>query len=299
MDATTHQSVNKFSGINNVDLATRLYPVPINHEYVYPLQQALNVEIDNTFGVSSRVGFTSARAGADIHSLWSDGVTCLYVDGAILYQMDSIYGRVEIRSGLTLSARMSYVNFNDRIYYSNGSQIGYLDGTDNALMLPEREFKESLPAGQFIDVFKGCLYAAKDDTLYISDPLCDYYDIRSGYRRFKEKITMLRAVDEGIYISDDRIWFIKGKGNDEFERDEVYPSRAISYTDVRVSGKYIDDGVEGDVALWTGENGICLGDNGGKVVNLTDARYTFTSTGQGAGFIREKSSVRHYINTLY
>ena len=299
MDATVHQSVNKFSGVNNVDLATRLFPVPINHEYVYPLSQAVNVEIDNTFGISSRDGYTEVLSGTSIHSMWSDGVTCLFVDGETLYQMDSIYEKTSIRS-VSLGPRMSYANCNDRIYYTNNHEIGYVKkGADNPLVDPEREFKSPLPAGKFIEYFRGCLYVAKNNILYISDPLCDYYDVRTGYRIFAEDLTMLRAVDEGLYVSDDRVWFIKGKGNDEFERDEAYPVRAISYTDVRVSGKHVDDGLAGDVAMWTSNNGICLGDNSGKVINLTEARYAFTATGQGTGFIRDKSNVKHYINTLY
>jgi hypothetical protein len=300
MDATIHQSVDKFSGIDNVSLANRMSPAPINHAYVYPLQQATNVEIDNTFGISSRSGYTSVRAGTDIHSLWSDGTICLYVDGGTLYQMDSIYGRKSIRTGLTIGAKMSYDDFNDRVYYSNGYQIGYVSHeTDHALVDPVREFKESLPAGQFIAEFMGCLYVAADKILYCSDPLCDYYDTRTGYRAFNSKITMLRPVDEGIYVSDEVVWFLKGKGNEDFDREEASPARAIPYTDVSISGSYIDDGLTGDVALWTGEDGICLGDNSGKVVNLTEARYTFTARSHGAGFIRENEGIRHYINTLY
>lgn len=301
MDALVHQTVNKFSGINNVDPATRLFPVPINHEYVYPLQQATNVDINNTFQLASRSGYgTSGVTGTDIHSLWSDDKTCLYADGATLYKMDAAYNLLSLRADLALSALMSYAPFNDRIYYTNEHQIGYVkDDATHGLPDPGLEFKLPLPPGQFIEYFMGCLYVARDNILYISDPLCDYYDIRHGYRIFNARITMLRPVEEGIYISDDRIWFVKGRGNEDFIKDDVYPSRAIPHTDVQVSGKYIDDGITGNVAIWTGENGICLGDNSGVVINLTEARYTFAARGRGTGFIRENNNIRHYINSVY
>jgi hypothetical protein len=302
MDIAIQQSVDKFSGINTVDSATRLFPIAISRtEQVYPLQQANNVDIDNTYAISSRSGFTTVLTGTDIHSLWSDNVTMLYVDGVIFYKLDTVYNQVIIRSDLFAGARMSYASFNDRIYYTNEHQIGYISkDVDNALMTPAREFKEPLPAGQFIEVHKGCLLVAKDNILYISDPLCDYYDVRTGYRIFNKRITMLRSiVDNGIYVSDDQVWFIKGKGNDEFARDGVFPSPAIPYTDILVAGKYVDDSIDGDVAIWTSENGICLGDNSGKVVNLTEARYTFTARGRGTAFVRDKNNVRHYINSLY
>ena len=301
MDATITQTIRKFSGINNVDPATRLAPVIVDHEYVYPVQQANNVDIDNTFQVASRPGYTEVKPGTDIHSMWSDGNIWLYVDGAVLYQMDEIYGTKIIRSDLTIGARISYAPWNDRVYYMNGYQKGYVKGgADYAFTNPSREFKEPLPAGQFIEYFMGCLYVAKDNILYQSDPLCDYYDIRTGYRIFKDRITLLRGINEdGIYVVDSETWFLKGKANEDFERENINPYPAIPFTDIVVNGKFVDDGIEGDIVIWTAENGICMGDGKGKVTNITEARYTFTARGRGTGFIRENGNIRHYINSLY
>jgi hypothetical protein len=300
MDATFSRVMSKFSGINNVDSATRLFPVVIDHTYVYPLQEGLNVEIDDTFAISSRPGYDNVLAGTGIHSLWADGEYCFYVDGSILYRMDAAYTKTSIRTGLQPDARMSYARVNDRIYYTNGFQCGYVTGnTSTAFPDPTREFKVSLPAGQLIDYYRGLLLMAKDNILYVSDPLCDYYDIRKGYRIFKSDITMIRSVDDGIYVSDEKVYFLKGKSNDEFIRDEVYPASAVPFTDVKINGKYISDDISGNIAMWTGESGICLGDNNGKVVNLTEVRYKFTAHGRGAAFVREKSNERHYINSLF
>ena len=296
----TPRTISKFSGINNVDPSTRLYPIVVAHEYVYPLQQASNVEIDNTFQIASRSGYTSVKTGANIHSLWSDNDTFLYADGATLYEMSSSYVLTTLRVDLILNARISCAPFNDRIYYTNEHQIGYIKNHANySVTDPIREFKMPLPAGQFVEYYMGCLYVARDKILYISDPLCDYYDVRTGYKQFASRITLLRAVDDGIYVADDKTYFIKGKANEDFERQEVYPVKAIPFTDIRVSGKYIDDSLTGNVAMWTAENGICLGDNSGQVKNLTESRYVFTAHRQGTGFIREKNGIRHYINSLY
>ena len=296
----TPRTISKFSGINNVDSATRLFPIVVAHEYVYPLQQVSNVEIDNTFQIASRSGYTSVKTGANIHSLWSDNGICLYADGATLYEMSSSYVLTALRVDLILNARISCAPFNDRFYYTNEHQIGYIKNHANySVTDPIREFKMPLPAGQFVEYYMGCLYVARDKILYISDPLCDYYDVRTGYKQFASRITLLRAVDDGIYVADDKTYFIKGKANEDFERQEVYPVKAIPFTDIRVSGKYIDDSLAGNVAMWTAENGICLGDNSGQVKNLTESRYVFTAHGQGTGFIREKNNVRHYVNSLY
>ncbi|RPH75900.1 hypothetical protein EHM76_00615 [bacterium] len=292
MDAAKAQSMGKFSGVNNVDDPTNAGPDVVGHDYVFPLQEANNIIIDNAFGMASRGGFTTVVDGTDVHSLWSDGKTSLFVDGSILYNLLVGYGTVAVRTGLTAGHRMSYAPFNDRIYYSNGHEIGFVkSGADNRLPDPGTNFKQPLPAGQLIEVFRGCLYVASGKVLYISDPLCDYYDVRMGYKSFSDEITLLRA--------DKKTYFCKGKSGEDFERDEVYPVGAMSFTDVRIPGSQMDDQIKGNVAIWTATNGICMGDNSGNVVNLTDQRYTFGERGRGAGFIRDSGNIRHYVNSLY
>lgn len=299
MDASDQRSVSKFSGVNNVDEMHRLLPAVVDHAYVYPLREANNVLIDNTFMVKSRGGYTSVLTGSSIHSLWSDGKRCFFVDGTTLYEMDLVYNKTVIAT-VSSGPRMSFVPVNDRYYYTNGMEIGYIKGAlSYAPMDPSREFKLPLPAGQHIEYFMGCLFVSVRNVLYISDPLCDYYDTRTGYRIFPDDITMIRAVDDGLYISDKKVYFIKGKGNDEFKKDEADPDPAIPFTDLRTSAKSMGYGSPGDVAVWTSESGICVGDNSGTVKNLTEDRYHMNSYGGGAAFVRDKNNVKHYINALY
>jgi hypothetical protein len=196
---------------------------------------------------------------------------------------------------------MSYAPFNDRVYYTNGVNIGYVKSSASCLLSdPNLEFKLPLPPGQLIEYYRGRLYIARRNILYISDPLCDYFDIRSGYKQFSGDITLLRAVDEGIYVGDDKVWWVRGDSPEEFERLEVYSSKAIPFTDIRTNGQNIGEGTtKGNIAIWTGENGICAGSSDGSVANLTELRYQFIPRGRGAGFIREKANVRHYINSLF
>lgn len=302
MDASSSQTFARFSGINNLDEAVRLVQeiVGVQHDHIFPLREASNVEIDNTQALSSRSGYTSVKTGTAIHSLWACDDICLYCDGAILYKMETDYAVRALRSDLPPHRRMSYAMFNDRAYYTNEVVIGYVhDGADNALTDPAREFKLPLPAGQFIECFNGCLYVACGNILYISDPLCDYYDTRIGYRIFNSRITMLRAVSNGLYVADDEVYFMTGKMNEDFERTSVYPSRVIPYTDVMVSAQFVGNGGNGDYAMWTCEDGICIGDDNGKVMNLTVAKYALTPTAEGAAFIRQNDNLKFYINTLY
>ena len=299
-DATIYQTMNKFLGLNNVEDPTRLPPTVVNREYVHSLQQASNVEIDNSYGLKSRPGYATALAGTDIHSLWSDNETCLFVDETTLYQLMLDYSVVSLQANLAHAARMSYAPVNDRVYLTNGTQIGYVKSLAYAALVdPEMEFKCPMPAGQLIEYYRGCLYVAVKNVLYISDPLCDYYDTRTGYRIFAADIRLLRAVDDGLYVGDDKVWWVGGAANEDFDRTEAYAFSPILYTDIRTDGQHVGDGVKGKIAMWTSENGVCIGGNDGTVVNVTEARFAFDPHGRGSGVIRETGNVRHYINTLY
>jgi hypothetical protein len=300
-------SLGYFLGINNVDDHMRMPPLPIRlgaggFKAAYQLVEAMNVDIDNTYKLSTRPGYEELINGSDIHSLWSNGDKCFFVDGNILYRLQKDFSITAIRSDLTKNSRMSYAPANDRVYYNNGFECGYVkDFTNYSYMTVTREFKLPLPAGKLIAFYKGCLYVSVKNILYVSDPLCDYYDTRTGYRIFASDITMIRAVDDGIYISDSNdTWFLKGNGNEDFVKIHSDMSPAIIYSDVGVDGNsFGEKGVEGNIAIWTSTAGICLGDNAGTVRNLTERRYFMPESGRGAAFIREINNTKHYINSLY
>ena len=296
--------LSRFIGLNTVDDPTRVATVQVETDEgtktAYPLVQASNVSIDNSFSVSSRGGYTSKVTGTDIHSLWSNGSACLFVDGTTLYRLGFDYSKVAICSGLMESARMSYASWNDKVYHTNGHQISYFQAdADHDLVDPGLQFKLPLPPGQLIEYFMGRLYVAANDVLYISDPLCDYFDIRHGYKLFPSRISMLRAVDKGIYASDNQVCFLAGDSPEDFLRRVVHDARPIPFTDMQILGSKIKDNVPGNVAIWTSEEGICVGDNSGNVVNLTHDRYLMTPSGDGSCLLREAGQITHYINTLF
>jgi hypothetical protein len=302
MEAARAKNMERFSGVNTVDSPDRLFPIIAAHAYVFPLLQTNNILIDNTFKVASRPGYGDPLVnGTTIRSLWSDGVKCFYVDGTALYQLAADYTATAIRNDIPGNEQVSYAPFNDRVYYTNPQQIGYVEKfLDNVLPDPAQNFKLPLPPGRFIEVFRGCILVAVGPILYISDPLCSHYDTRLGYRRFASDITMLRAVDDGIYVSDsERVWFLKGLANEDFYRNEAYPFPAVAFSDVKVSGKLIVETLKKNVAIWTSANGICIGDNNGAVVNMTEARYAISAHTNGAAFLRMAGGVNHYINSLF
>lgn len=291
-------TLDRFSGMNNVEESFRI-PVVADKSWhkLYDMDALENLDIDNSYVLSTRPGSDLELAGTDVHSLWSDGETCLFVDSPTLYKLNIQYTASLI--GTVGMGRMSYAPWNDRIYMTNDSFIGYLrDNTLTPLADPGITYKLSLPAGKFIVYYNGRLYVAKGKVLYISDALCDHYDIRTGFRVFANDITMLVAVAKGLYVSDGNTWFVSGAEPDSFQKNRVLESDAIPYTSVIVPGEIVSDGIQFDCVLWTSTDGICLGDSDGTVRNLTRSRYSMSDHATGGAVVRNLNETVHYITVL-
>jgi hypothetical protein len=301
-DATLLASLGYFSGIDNISKPTALTyqqkDTPMGVKAVYPLQVAENVWIDNTMHLQSRTDGQTVRVSGNIHSIWSDGTTFLYMLGDTLYSLDKYYASTALKTGQTYGRRMSYSTFNDRIYFSNGIDIGYIKAkVAYGITTPTVEFKLPLPPGKHIATYRARLYSAAGKVLYISDPLSDCYDTRSGFRYFKDDIVMVRPVENGIYVADTQTWFLKGLAPEEFTRENVEDNSVIPYTDITVDD--LKEGTkDGAWAMWTSSEGICIGDGNGNVTELTSHRFTMAEHIQGAAMIRDVSGVSLYINTM-
>lgn len=299
-DETLLVNISLFSGLNDVDEQTSLSPErdEAGH-YVFPLHSTQNIIIDNKMKMRSRDGYASLVSGTSPHSLWSDGDYCFFVENERLYRLNEDWSLTTIRSWLAYGSRMSYVKFNTKLYYANGYQIGYVnldDLSDNAIANPGVNFKLPLPPGQLIELYRTRLYVASSKILYFSDPWADHYDNRRGAFQFLATITMLRALDDGIYVAADKVYFLKGTGPDDFIVIETPGYDAIKFTDVVVHGNYL--GTKESMLMWTGATGVCLGDNNGKVINIMEKRHTLLDSSIGAAIARLEAGREHYIGVL-
>jgi hypothetical protein len=300
-------SLGYFSGIDNITDPVRMKPTPVKtstgYKSAYPLSEAINVDIDNSFALSSRSGSLKKLSGANVHSLWAKDLVGFFVDGTNLYSLDGNYTATLLLSGLTNGARMSYFQVNDRIYMTNGSYIGYYsDSSMHSLSAPAIQYKLPLPAGQRIACFQGVIFVAKGKVLYVSDALCDHYDIRTGFRVFEKDINMLRPVDNGIFVSDGNTYFLTEKrmfADDPatLRKDPVLNIDVIPFSDTLISGAFVGEGIEGNVAMWTTAKGVCVGDNKGNVKIVTP-KYLVNSAAIGYGAVRNINGQVHYLTTI-
>jgi hypothetical protein len=103
---------------------------------------------------------------------------------------------------------------------------------------------------------------------------------------------MLQAVSGGLWISDsESIYFLKG---------EIIPSQqempiqvkmaeypAIEGTATKVQGSRIGEGIPGIVVVFTSEEGICIGTEDGKLINITEKKIDLPSGLTGGGLYKD------------
>ena len=290
---------DNFRGINNVDDAKNI----ANDELV----EAPNMDIDNRGKATRRTGYTKKLTPSGrVHSLWANDRICLYIDGSTLKRLFKDYTASIIRSNVT-SLPMDFVDVNEEVYYSSASVNGYVkNGVNVQFSDPGINFKQKPPPGQHIENYNGRNYIAQNHTIWITDAYAfGRVDMRKGFISMKDEVTMIKAVDDGIYVSigdiNDRssVIFFGGPGPEDFTYKVVADYGAIEGTAVKPRSAFVGDGIEGTTVMWVSRKGICLGANGGRFTNLTAGRYEVTENRYGAGYFRLRNGLPQYVATLW
>ncbi len=291
-----------FTGINNVANAKNLK--------VDELAQADNVDIDNEGRITRRGGYTKKfTPSSKIHSLWSNDRMCFFVDGNILKRLHEDYTATNIREGVS-TLPMEFIDVNEDVYYSNASVNGFVDslGSNNLHSDPGVRHKQKPPTGQHIEYYNGRIYIAKNHTLWFTDAYAfGRVDMRGNAMEFKDEITMVKAVRDGLYISigditnRSSVVFLKGPTPKDFISVPIFDYGAIEGSPTKCKSAFIGEGSadDEDVVMWASRKGICVGAAGGNARNLTATKYEVPANRYGAGFFRLNNGVPQYIASLW
>jgi hypothetical protein len=287
------------SGINNVTDEARLEP----RQLVY----AYNIDISNIGRPARRAGTVKkVTPSGSIHSMWGDGKNCFFVDDGNLKKLNEDYTSTTIRSNVS-DYHMNFCEVNDQYYYTNPAVIGYVyNGVSNPLSTTTEEHKHALLPGQHIEYYNGRLYVARNETIWYSDVnYLGQVDRRKNFIQFENEITMMKAVDNGLWICCGDIdrqvtYFMGGATREDFVRKRVadYGCREGSEVTIK-DGKKVGEGLEGTVIMWATDKGICIGANSGQFINVTDKKFHYPAKRFGAGLFREIDGLAQYISTLW
>lgn len=264
----------------------------------------VNVDPNNKGGFVTRNGYTQVNAIAT-HSGWGNGVDAYYVSASILYHFDGTASTAVV--ALNSNSRVVFEQVNDVVAFWSVTDKGILKGkTQVAQEVPTGEFKIPSPYGHLVTFFNGRLYIANGSDVYCTDAQ-DQTLNKCDERRYlvfslDSAITLLAFVDDGLYVgSTKEIAFLNGTDpyGSGFKVERVSNYGAIPHTAVKTTGSYVPASqMNGSVVIFTSEHGICVGGNGGNLVNLSLNTFSLPEAQQGSAILREQNGVYHYLAQL-
>lgn len=169
------------------------------------------------------------------------------------------------------------------------------------LTVPLRQYMVTPPpAGDLLEQYNGMAFIAAGAYLYFTLPhaygMCRPH---KDFFRFSKDIDMLGAVEDGLYVSADKIYFIPFNKVLEAVPLAKAPYKAVRGTMVKTKASVM--GLESDeevIACYT-EQGVCVGTNGGSFINLTYEKYAPQETGSaGSAMLREEDGVSQYVSLV-
>lgn len=276
MDLQITHRLDRFGGIDNVNLPTEMEQVDeTGHTYFF--QQANNLDLTNKRHMRRRDGHRTIHTfnNVKVHSLWSYGNDCFFVAGDTLYRLNVDLSYTSMLTGL-INTPMNYADVFGKIYFTNNVTIGWIDSYGvSSLPAPTDNFKISMPPGHLIEFYNQVLYVASGNILYCSDPAIPaQYDYRQGLIPFKSRITMLKAVDDGLWVSDSEgIYFLNGNTIFDFAFHTKLALPAIERSAVSIDGRFLGTDSKSKNVLMLTSGGICIGSNGGGFLVPTEDRY--------------------------
>ena len=280
-------------GINNKVDPTRLKFDP--ETGVQDLAAGVNVDIDRTGRIGRRKGYTLELAKAS-HSLFSCRNYGLFVSDDALCVLEPDYSWSAIRT-VTVGARVSYVRVGNDTYYANGYEKGIVrdklsygwTAADYVGPATTKAFS-SPPVGHLLELFNGVMLVAQDNVLWHSEPFAySWFDLAKNYIQFSDRLTMVKAVQGGVFVSTERETFShKGEAVKELGQTKVADYPAIEGTAVTVNASKIGDGsAAGLAAVWASTKGICFGGPEGAFRNFTERRLDYPAARYGAGLNKD------------
>lgn len=306
-----------FAGLKNTVSSERLEPAD--------LEAAVNVDIDDAGQLRRRRGQTEVAAG-NFHSLSSSTVrTYVVKDGAICL-VNPNYTFTQLLAGAGPDP-VCYQQPGDDVYFSSASVSGIIRSdlsvdewgaevspgvwwspvvNPTATLSPIKgKLLGKPPMATAIVVYHGRMYLASENVLWVTE-LYAYskVDKTRNYVMFEANITMLGAVEDGIYVGTEAgVWFLSGA---------AWPMRRVSVTDdavvagsmIPVPGDLVNPGgqsgtspTKGAVMFMT-TGGLCVGMDGGACYNLTQTRHLFPAAQSGAAMFRKQDGLNQYVGVL-
>lgn len=157
------------------------------------------------------------------------------------------------------------------------------------------------PRGHITRYLNGRIYTAVDNIVYYSESFTyGWWNTAESYYYFEEKITAIMPVEDGLWISSDKLYYISGKDPRKARRQEKEPVKVVPGTDVKVPGPYIfiENTPAGYKWLCTTNKGVFILYNDGLPLNMTERNVSLPIATEGVGSFIQEDGINRYVSLL-
>jgi hypothetical protein len=197
---------------------------------------------------------------------------------------------------LTSEQPLSYTMVNYMIVCSNGIDLFIIEnGVASYFTIPTMLNKLPVKAGHIVAFFNRVLYLAVGNMVYRTD--ADDVQQRDSRKKpfvFNAPVTMMLALENGMYFGADKVYWLSGRAPEDFMSNMAYDGQVVENTGVVYDGS-LSGGAE-KTAAFTATDGVCLGLDGGQVTNYTLNKVKFTNGQRGAAIVRKSQELNQYIS---
>jgi len=262
------------TGLNTVLDPAR---IPFNAETgISALAVALNVKVDQTGRVSRRDGYAQIRPGK-IHSLFCAGKSCVFMRDSSLYEL--LPDKSEVLLHTNIHSKLDYAQVNSDIYYTGIADFGIIRNQERVPWSSpprvgqnsNRQMSPPPVQATHIAFWGGRIFLSLGNFIIYSEPFgFGWFDLARSYQGFDSYITMLKAVDEGLFISTmSAVYFMTGSTPKDFKVKQVSQEPALEWSVAidLIDGREIGKQIPGLYALWVSPKGASAGGPDGQVYN--------------------------------
>jgi len=280
----------RFGKLNNRDDSASLgYFSDKRSPLITTMVEATNVEIYDGESASRRGGYTEKNPVGG-HSLFctKDGVGGFLVVAEALHQLNLDFTTTAL-APLANNSRMWMEEINGMVLASNGTDLLLVsNGAIIPMPSPAEQHEIPFPACRFLTFFKGVIYGATADGIVMTKA----YSLLSDERHFLiplANVSMIAAVDDGLWVgTTDKVYWLGGKGDDEFTLKEVFPYGVISGAFSQFNAGVISDSADKELAvIMATPEGICIGRGAGSLDNISIDDVAIGGGSSGCCYVRE------------
>jgi hypothetical protein len=155
----------------------------------------------------------------------------------------------------------------------------------------QTQFGEVPPAGDVLEYHSGRIYIAQGNVVWYTEPLrYGLVKCATNFLMFPREVTVMKSVEDGIYICADQTYWISGIDTNDFQQRAVLPYGAVKGTGINIP--------KSDNVAWFSRYGFVIAGLEAQITNVQEEKSAVSEFENGAMIFREQRGLRQIIATM-